>query len=209
MRDITRGSRRSTEGKAVRARVIRWAALSVVAFLTAGPALAEWKVDFSRRTKEIREDDLRAAGEVHARVPASVSSGGEIRGEPVSTVDVEPTNGKKGIFDVLFDTGEPVQEIVILNTERGFMPSQVRVRKNGRYKVHVVNVNEKEKNISFILDGFSEHHATYYGKVKTFILEPKKEGVYSFQSPETAAQGRLVVFNPQMSIRNPASEGSQ
>jgi hypothetical protein len=76
-----------------------------------------------------------------------------------------------------------------------------------------VNVNEKEKNVSFILDGFSEHHATYYGKIKSFRLEPKKEGVYSFQSPETSAEGKLVVFSPQMalpaSVRGPASEGGK
>ena len=60
--------------------------------------------------------------------------------------------------------------------------------------VHVVNVNEKEKNVSFILDGFSEHHATFFGKVKTFKLEPRKEGVYSFMSPETAVEGRFIVF---------------
>jgi hypothetical protein len=68
-------------------------------------------------------------------------------------------------------------------------------------------VNEKEKNVSFVLDSFSEHHATYYGKIKTFTIRPQKEGVFKFVSPETAAQGKLVVFpasGPE--TRMPASE---
>ena len=52
------------------------------------------------------------------------------------------------------------------------------------------------------------HHATYYGKIKTFMLEPKKEGAYSFESPETSAEGKLVVFNPQASFRAPASDAN-
>lgn len=162
-------------------------------------AFADWGVDFSRRAKDMRDADLSEAAQV-GRYPAS-AGGTVIVGEPAQ----EKTQSK-GLLDTLFDTGEPVQEIVILNTDRGFVPASVHVRKNGRYKVHVVNVNDKDKNISFILDGFSEHHATYYGKVKTFMLEPKQEGIFSFQSPETAAEGRLVVFNPQVSVREPAGE---
>jgi hypothetical protein len=110
--------------------------------------------------------------------------------------------------DKIFDAGEPTQDIVILNTERGFVPNTIRVRKDGRYLIHVVNVNEKEKNVSFILDGFSEHHATFFGKVKTFRLEPRREGVFSFMSPETAVEGKFIVFSsgPQApSVRMPAT----
>ena len=164
---------------------------ATVAFAWLAPAHAEWKLDFSRRAKSSRDADLKAAGTT--RTPASEGIAPD-----------QPVEGRS-LIDTLFDTGEAVQDLVVLHTERGFVPSTLRVRKNGRYRVHIVNVNEKEKNVSFILDGFSEHHATYYGKIKTFNLEPRKEGTYAFQSPETSAEGKLVVFNPQITIRNPAS----
>jgi hypothetical protein len=186
-----------------------------VALIVAQSASADWNIDFSRRTKSNRDQDLSttqaAAGD--DRAPASVRAhdtgvGANPSTDPGSGLTENQQQGK-GLFDTIFDAGEPVQEIVILNTEHGFVPGMVRVRKGGRYKISVVNVNEKEKNVSFILDGFSEHHATYYGKVKTFMLEPKKEGIYSFISPETAAEGKLTVFNPQVSVRAPASESGK
>ena len=163
--------------------------------LLASSASAEWAVDFSRRMKNTRDNDLKAD-----REPAAARVGAEAAGDPVAA--------KKGLFDALFDAGEPIQDIVLMQTEKGFVPSVVRVRKNGRYRLHVVNVNEKEKNVSFILDGFSEHHATFFGKIKTFVLEPRKEGAYSFISPETSAKGELIVFNPEITIRNPASDSA-
>lgn len=181
----------------------------LIAVVVASPlANADWSVDFSRRTKAIRDsdlldgrsrrwDDTTTESQPVSREPASV---------PGTVTELVPAKTEtKGIFDTLFDAGEPTQDIVIMQTEKGFVPATVRVRKNGRYKIHVVNVNEKEKNVSFILDGFSEHHATYYGKIKTFDLEPKKEGAFSFQSPETSAEGKLIVFNPEISIRTPAT----
>ncbi|MEK7355883.1 MAG: hypothetical protein AAB250_05510 [Bdellovibrionota bacterium] len=178
------------------------ASVALMMLAIGSQAHAEWTVDFSRRARSSREVDLNEAAKA-TRGPASEAA----QGQPISpSTTAEVDEAKKGVFDTIFETGEPIQEIVILNTEKGFVPSTVRVRKNGRYKVTVVNVNEKEKNVSFILDGFSEHHATYYGKTKTFMLEPKKDGVFSYQSPETAAEGKLVVFNPQATIRIPASE---
>ncbi len=130
----------------------------------------EWKVDLSRRIKEAPPKELSADNNA---------------GEAASL---------KTLFTSLFDSSEPVQEMVILNTEKGFVPTTVRVKQDGNYKIHVVNVNEREKNISFVLDAFSEHHATYFGKIKTFEIRPKHSGVFRFVSPETAAQGRLVVY---------------
>lgn len=163
-------------------------AMAVCLAMVPVAASAEWKVDLSRRQKAVREQDMR-----DNRRPASAD---------------EAT-----FFDAIFESGEPVQELVVLNTEKGFLPSTVRMRKGGKYLVHVVNVNEKEKNISFVLDGFSEHHSTFYGKVKSFRIEPKKEGIYSFNCPETSIEGRLVVFAPKgaeppsTEIRAPASLG--
>ena len=166
--------------------------LALVATLFALPltAEAEWKVDLSRRQKTVREQDVR---------------------------DPRPQSGssdEKSFFDAIFDSGEPLQELVILNTDKGFLPATVRLRKGSKYLIHVVNVNEKDNNISFVLDGFSEHHSTFFGKVKSFRIEPKKEGVYSFQCPETSIEGRLVIYSPRGAeppstneLRVPASEG--
>jgi hypothetical protein len=106
----------------------------------------------------------------------------------------------------LFNPAEPKQEFVILNTEKGFVPAKVALRKGSRYTIHVVNVNEKEKNVSFILDSFSEHHATFYGKIKTFEIKPAQEGVFSYQCPETSFEGKFVVFTPDTALRGPASD---
>ena len=146
-------------------------------------AHAEWKLDLSRRQKGVRSQDMN---EDHKKSPED----------------------QKGLVDMIFDSSEPLQEIVILSTEKGFVPNTIRVRKGSKYTIHVVNVNEKEKNISFVLDAFSEHHATYFGKIKSFHLEPKKEGIYSFQSPETSAEGRLIVFAAPgvNNLRAPAGE---
>lgn len=188
----------------------KFAAVFILASTVTVSAHADWTVDFSRRAKAVRENDLNDAAIGHAefnpidtaRQPASVSMP-TIMNPTVPSEDIgQKAEASKGVFDQLFDAGEPVQEIVILNTDKGFVPSTVRVRKNSRYKISVVNVNEKEKNISFILDGFAEHHATYFGKVKTFALTPNKEGVFSFQSPETAAEGKLVVYTPPIAVRD-------
>lgn len=174
--------------------IVSMASLSIFATT----AQAEWALDLSRRTQQMRKSDLNK--ETYGRDPASVRT---FEGEepPAGETTVRDANGgltrvkeEPSFLDKVFDAGEPTQDIVILNTERGFVPNTIRVRKDGRYMVHVVNVNEKEKNVSFILDGFSEHHATFFGKVKSFKLEPKKEGVYSFLSPETAVEGKFIVF---------------
>lgn len=170
----------------IRAKI--FSSLILLAFV--GTAQAEWKVDFSRRTKEARSQDLREPASTD--VPVQVDNAGA---PPPS------------FFESLFQPGDVAQEIVVLNTDKGFIPSTVRVKKGLNYQIHIVNVNEKEKNVSFVLDSFSEHHATYYGKIKSFVIRPQKEGVYKFVSPETSAQGKLVVFpagGPE--TRVPASE---
>jgi len=131
-----------------------------------------WEVDMSRR----RLDFNRVTNE--NRLPAS------------STVDETQT-----LFGQVFDSVEPTQDIVILNTEKGFVPDTVRVKKGNSYRLHIVNINQKAKNISFILDAFSEHHNTVFGEERIFNLNPKVEGIFSYQCPETAVEGRLIVVN--------------
>lgn len=183
------------------AMIAMWPSLNV--------ARADWDIDFSRRASKTREADLNSAAKSpNSRTPASARAPAPAAESAAQSDITEATVpvAKRGVFEALFDAGEPIQDLVILHTEKGFVPATVRVRKGGRYRISVVNVNEKEKNVSFILDGFSEHHATYYGKIKTFMLEPKKEGAYSFQSPETSSEGKLIVFSPQATVRAPASE---
>lgn len=158
---------------------------SLLSFLWVLGAQADWNIDWSRRTKEIRQSEYKEA--------------------PMASEN-------ESLFDMVFSSSEPIQEIVVLNTDKGFVPSTVRVRKGGQYKLYLVNVNSKDKNVSFVLDAFSEHHATYYGKIKSFYIQPKKDGVFSFQCPETSAQGRLVVYPPRgkaPEMRLPASTSSR
>lgn len=142
-----------------------------------------WEVDMSRR----QVDFDRVTNQ--NRLPASTN-----------------TDETVSLFSQVFDSVEPTQDIVILNTEKGFVPDAIRVKKGGSYRIHVVNVNSKDKNVSFVLDAFSEHHNTVYGQVRTFNLNPKVDGVFSYQSPETATQGRVIVIStPKDSNRVPAS----
>ncbi len=139
-----------------------------------------WQVDISRRQKELKS----------LRLPANI-------------ID-QPQKKDEELLGNYFQVTEPTQEIVILNTEKGFVPEAIRLKKGQPYKILVVNVNDKEKNTSFILDAFSEHHGTYFGAPKSFMISPKTDGIFSFQCPETAKQGRIIVYSE--SERKPASE---
>lgn len=145
------------------------------------PAKAGWQIDLSRRQKSTPVPEVVEEEKEKKRPEDDIS-----------------------FFDYIVGEGA-AQEIVILNTEKGFIPNTVRVKVGSRYQIHVVNINEKEKNVSFIMDAFSEHHGTYYGKVKSISIEPKKEGMFSFQCPETAIEGKLIVFSGPTSVRRPAS----
>lgn len=92
---------------------------------------------------------------------------------------------------------EPTNQIVILNTEKGFIPDKIRVKKGEAYKVHVVNINMREKNVSFIMDSFTQSHNTVFAAEKTFNIEPQVEGIYSYQCPETGVQGQLIVVSDE------------
>jgi heme/copper-type cytochrome/quinol oxidase subunit 2 len=139
-----------------------------------------WEIDLSRRRKRTIQSDMTKKSQLD--------------------------NAEMGFLNDLFGANRSHQEIVIVNTEDGFVPKVVRLKKDVRYTFYVVNVNEKDKNISFILDAFSEHHATYYGKLKRFTVTPKKEGVYAFQSPETSMEGRVVVYSEKDAKRAVSSE---
>ncbi len=182
--------------------------LIVLAIIFAGlPAFAGWTIDFSRRESQMR---------------SWVSDSNLNNSQTSQGQDESMAQNASGanFLDGVVDTTLPTQDIVILNTDQGFIPSKVRVREGQQYRIVVVNVNKKERNASFIMDAFNEHDATFYGKLKSFYIHPKKDGVYSYESPETSMQGELIVYpansNPQMSpthlvpisldARAPASE---
>ena len=96
---------------------------------------------------------------------------------------------------------EPTNQIVILNTEKGFVPDKIRLKKGEAYKIHVVNINMSEKNISFIMDSFTQSHNTVFATEKTFNIEPQVEGIYSYQCPETGVQGQLIVVSDEVNVR--------
>lgn len=171
-------------------RVKKYTSSLVIGILLSSQAIA-WEVDLSRRQKDID------------RNPASAHQ----------AVIQLPIPG----FIKDFIVGEKVKggDIVIMNTDKGFVPNQIQVTQGESYTIHVVNVNESEKNISFILDSFAQHFGTFYGKSKSFTLEASKEGVYTFISPEVAAEGKIVVTKaetaptlkqPEVDNRMPANE---
>ncbi|WP_246845695.1 MULTISPECIES: cupredoxin domain-containing protein [unclassified Bdellovibrio] len=168
----------------VNSKTVKICTSLVTALLITSVANA-WEVDFSRRqvdfNKVTNED----------RLPASIKEDQSV-----------------SILSNVFDSVEPTQDIVIMNTEKGFVPETVRLKKGNNYRIHVVNVNGKEKNVSFVLDAFSEHHNTVFGEEKTFNVMPKTDGIFSYQCPETAVQGKFIIYSDANSVpggRKPAS----
>lgn len=143
-----------------------------------------WEIDFSRRQLDFQK--VKDRNYLPDRAPASEKEKKE--DEPLNKV---------------FDALEPAQDIVILHTEKGFIPESLNLRKGKTYHIHVVNVNAKEKNVSFVMDAFSEHHNTVFGLEKAFTVTPQVQGVFSYQCPETSQQGKLLVIGDE---RKPAGE---
>lgn len=154
-----------------------------VIFLSLASSASAFEVDFSHR----KADFSKIKNE--NRLPASFQD--------------NPTDE---ILNRVFDSVEPTQDIVIMNTEKGFVPETVRLKKGNSYRIHVVNINGKEKNVSFVLDAFSEHHNTVFGEKRTFQVIPKTDGIFSYQCPETAIQGKFIVYSQvENTNRKPAS----
>jgi hypothetical protein len=150
--------------------------LLTVTLVFSSSAMAEWMIDFSRRQKDLVELEKQ------------------------QTVYQEE---KKTILDMVTDRQSPMEDLVIINTQKGFQPEKVQVKRNQRYRVHVVNVNKDMKNVSFMMDAFSQHHGTYFGEEVVFEIEPRREGLFDFQCPETSAKGQFVVFASDVPIESP------
>ena len=151
-------------------RIVRLFTSALVFFGTL--QIKAWEIDMSRRQLEFTEvKEVDQSGK-------NINSG-----------------GTGSVFETIFEPTGVTQDIVILNTEKGFVPETVTLRKNQVYRFHVVNVNEKNKNVSFKFDAFSENHNTVYGKPKEFQVQPKQDGIFSFHCPETELKGKVVIIN--------------
>lgn len=153
----------------------------LLVFVLIGNNLSAWDVDLSRR---IKTDEPKVTDEL--RWPTSLKTAEELFSETTS--------------QSILGSVEPAQQIAILNTENGFVPDTIRLRKDGNYKIFVVNVNEKNKNASFILDAFGQNHGTYFGKPKNFDLATKANGIFTFLCPETGAQGKVIVYSDKETV---------
>lgn len=155
-------------------RFIKWFKISLLFILTSITTVhvKAWTVDFSRRTAETQQQ------------PA-------IQNYPSTLVVSE--DKPSSLMSEVFESTAPEEELVLMNTSKGFVPNVLRLKKGQRYKLHIVNVNEREKNVSFILDAFSENHGTFFAEPKVLNLNPKIEGIFSFQCPETGAHGKIIV----------------
>jgi hypothetical protein len=140
-----------------------------------------WEVDMSRRQVDFDRIEDRK------REPASVDVTDSILS-----------------LQKIIEPALPIQDVVIMNTENGFVPERVHLRKGQNYRVHLININEQKRNVSFILDDFSENHSTPYAIRKTFEIKPEKSGEFVFHSPETSFRGRMIVVDPTRT-RTPAS----
>lgn len=161
-------------------------------FFFAQVKIHAWEIDLSRRqTNPTRIENVR--------MPASDSK--QLAKKIDKSTDAEIMEALKNVVT----TVDVSREIVIVNTDAGFVPDLVQVKKGEAYKIHIVNLNMRQKNTSFLMDSFTQSHNTIYGNLKTFVIEPKVEGVFSYQCPETGVQGKLVVV-PETPTRRVASE---
>lgn len=151
----------------------------LICILASEFALAGWEIDLSRRRRETQK-----------------------------TAEGAPTGAEQAInfVEKVIPTQTYGQDMVILNTDKGFLPTTVHLKKGQNYTLHVVNVNEKEKNTSFILDAFKESHATYFGQIKSFTIHADKDGVFNFQCPETSIEGRMVIYSDEKKSRTLAND---
>ena len=153
---------------------------------------AEWAVDLSRRQTDFNRIQ-------NTRMPAS-NVQPFIENNSATKNDSEILQAIKSAINPV----TPSQDIVIIQNENGFVPDQLNLKKGEVYQIHVVNLNSKEKNVSFLMDSFSQSHNTVFGVEKTFKIQPQVEGVFSYQSPETGVSGKVVVV-PDV-VRKPANK---
>ena len=152
---------------------------------------AGWSIDLTRRQVDFNRI-------TDQRMPAS-----QLKQPPVATSGMaNPSNEVVEAIKNIVNPIVPSQDIVIVQNENGFVPSTIQLKKDEVYQIYILNLNSKEKNTSFLLESFDQSHATFFGVMKSFKINPKMDGVFSYQSPETGAEGKIVVVDG----RKPAGE---
>jgi plastocyanin len=149
--------------------------MSLAILISTSTVFAEWTIDLSRRQKDL---------------------------EKLERDSLLARDKNQNPVDQIFEKELPKEEVVIANTENGFVPQTLRLKKDQAYQVTVVNVNKSRKNVSFMLDAFSEHHGTFFGDVVTFTVRPQKEGVFSYYCPEAEFTGKVLVYNPDENLQS-------
>ncbi len=150
----------------------------------------DWTIDLSRRQTDFNRIQ-------NTRMPAS--------NIPLKSAEAAADKNDSELVSALKNAVNPIvpsKDIVIIQNETGFVPSHLSLKKGEVYQIHIVNLNSKEKNVSFLMDSFSQSHNTVYGVTKSFTIQPKVEGIFSYQSPETGFSGQVVVVPD--SVRKPA-----
>lgn len=168
--------------------VRNWLSVIVIFF---GCISHAWEIDFSRRQVEFKKMTDQVRG------PASESD--------TST----PSTGEVSLTSFLGAEPRYIEaspDVVILNTENGFVPSQLHLQKGKSYQIHVVNTHPKEKNLSIVMDDFTVKEATLFGVNKSFTLSPRVDGVFVYQCPETGKEGKIYIYSSNSSQRSPASK---
>lgn len=156
-----------------------------------------WEVDLSRRQVDFqRIQNVKMPASV-VQVDPSINRSNE---DKTSSELIEAI--KRSVTIV-----ETAKDIVIAQTENGFVPEIINIQKGQAYQIYIVNLNAKEKNVSFLMDSFSQAHNTVFGVMKSFKISPQVEGVFSYQSPETGAAGKLIVIDDK--VRKIASTNSE
>lgn len=153
---------------------------------------AGWTIDLTRRQVDFERI-------TDQRMPASDVS----QKAQTTTSTLSPSSEVVTAIKNMVNPVTPTQEIVIVQNETGFVPNVIQLKKDEVYQIYIINLSNKEKNTSFMLDSFDQTHSTFFGVMKSFKINPKMEGVFSYQSPETGAEGKLVVVD---TVRKPASQ---
>ncbi len=156
-------------------------------------AKAGWSIDLTRR--QVDFDRI-----TDQRMPAS-----DVKQTATTTTStLSPSNEVVNAIKNMVNPITPTQEIVIVQNENGFVPNVIQLKKDEVYQIYILNLSSKEKNTSFVLDSFDQTHSTFFGVMKSFKINPKMEGVFSYQSPETGSEGKIVVVDTV--LRKPASQ---
>jgi hypothetical protein len=146
-------------------------------FSTLQVRVKAWEIDFSRRQKDFER----------MRAPASAPAGGS------QASSREGHEKDRSWLQSLFSTPAVAFDVVVLITEKGFVPEALSLVAGRAYQIHVVNLHGEKKPMSFMLQAFNENHGLGFGERKSFRIDARQTGTFAFFSPELNQYGKLFV----------------